>query len=85
MKERSRRKIFSGIVTSNKMNKTAVVVVERQIAHPLYNKRIKKRTKFYAHDEKNVCAIGDKVQIRETRPLSKTKRWVVVKILEKVK
>lgn len=85
MKEYGKRKIFSGIITSNKMNKTAVVVVERQIAHPLYNKRIKKRTKFYAHDEKNACAIGDKVQIKETRPLSKTKRWVVVKILEKVK
>jgi small subunit ribosomal protein S17 len=76
-----KRKEFIGEVVSNKMDKTAMVSVERRITHPLYGKIIKKRTKLYAHDEKNACKIGDKVRIKETRPLSKNKRWRVVEIL----
>lgn len=83
MDSRGQRKIRVGKVVSNKMNKTAVVVVERLVEHPLYGKRIRKRTKFYAHDEKNSCGVGDKVRIIETRPLSKLKRWRVLEIVEK--
>jgi len=85
METRSRRKERIGIVLSNKMDKTIVVAVERQVMHPIYNKFIKKTSKFYAHDENNTCDIGDKVRIMETRPLSKTKRWRLVEIIEKVK
>jgi small subunit ribosomal protein S17 len=81
MAVKSGRKEFVGKVVSNKMDKTVVVAVERQVPHPLYGKRIKKTTKFYAHDEENRCQIGDIVRIRESRPLSKLKRWVVVEIL----
>ncbi len=81
MAVKSGRKEFVGRVVSNKMDKTVVVAVERQIPHPLYGKRIKKTSKFYAHDEENRCQIGDIVRIRESRPLSKLKRWVVVEIL----
>ena len=81
MAVKSGRKEFVGKVVSNKMDKTVVVAVERQFPHPLYGKRIKKTTKFYAHDEDNRCQIGDIVRIRESRPISKLKRWVVVEVL----
>ena len=74
-----------GRVVSDKMEKSVVVKVEYLVAHPLYGKRIKKSSKFIAHDEENNCDIGDKVKIAETRPLSKRKRWRVVEILEKTK
>jgi small subunit ribosomal protein S17 len=74
-----------GKVVSDGMEKSVVVKVEYLVSHPLYKKRIKKSTKFMAHDEKNACGIGDKVKIAETRPLSKRKRWRVTEILEKTK
>jgi len=74
-----------GRVLSNNMEKSVVIKVEYLVSHPLYQKRIKKSSKFMAHDEKNVCSIGDKIKIAETRPLSKRKRWRVVEILEKTK
>ncbi|MBN2366783.1 MAG: 30S ribosomal protein S17 [Calditrichaeota bacterium] len=83
--ERGNRKTRIGVVVSDKMDKTAVVAVERVVQHPVYKKFIKRTTKFKVHDEKNECQIGDKVKIEETRPLSKTKRWRVTEILEKVK
>jgi small subunit ribosomal protein S17 len=83
--ERNLRKTRIGVVTSNKMTKTITVAVERKVKHPIYGKFVKKTTKFHAHDEKNECSIGDVVKIMETRPLSKTKRWRLVEILEKVK
>ena len=85
MAERNLRKIRIGIVTSNKMTKTITVAVERRVKHPIYGKFVKKTTKFHAHDEKNECSIGDTVKIMETRPLSKTKRWRLVEVVEKVK
>lgn len=83
--ERNLRKIRVGVVSSNKMDKTITVKVERKIKHPLYGKFLKKSTSFHAHDEKNECSIGDTVKIMESRPLSKTKRWRLVEIVEKVK
>jgi small subunit ribosomal protein S17 len=83
--ERNLRKIRIGVVSSNKMDKTITVKVERKIKHPLYGKFLKKTTSFHAHDEKNECSIGDTVKIMETRPMSKTKRWRLVEIVEKVK
>ena len=74
-----------GVVSSNKMDKTITVVVERKVKHPIYGKFVKKSTKFHAHDEKNECSIGDTVKIMESRPLSKTKRWRLVEVVEKVK
>ena len=85
MAERNLRKTRIGIVTSNKMNKTITVVIERKVKHPIYGKFVKKTSKFHAHDEKNECSIGDTVLIMETRPLSKTKRWRLVEVVEKVK
>ena len=85
MLERNLRKIRIGVVSSNKMDKTIVVAVERKVKHPLYGKFVKKTTKFHAHDEKNECSIGDQVKIMETRPLSKTKRCRLVEVVEKVK
>ena len=85
MSERNLRKIRTGVVSSNKMDKTITVVVERKVKHPIYGKFVKKSTKFHAHDEKNECSIGDTVRIMETRPLSKTKRWRLVEVVEKVK
>lgn len=85
MLERNLRKIRIGVVSSNKMDKTIVVAVERKVKHPIYGKFVKKTTKFHAHDEKNECSIGDQVRIMETRPLSKTKRWRLVEVVEKVK
>ncbi len=72
-----------GTVTSNKANKTVTVLVERLVKHRLYLKYVRRRTKFAAHDEHNDCRIGDKVLISESRPISKTKRWRVVKVVEK--
>lgn len=85
MEERKLRKTKTGIVSSDKMNKTITVVVERQIKHPIYGKFIKRSKKFTAHDEENQCGIGDRVIIMETRPLSKKKRWRLVEVLEKAK
>ena len=85
MEDRNLRKIRIGVVTSNKMTKTITVAVERKVKHPIYGKFLKKTTKFHAHDEKNECSIGDVVKIMETRPLSKTKRWRLVEVVEKVK
>ena len=73
------------MVISNKMAKTITVTVERKVKHPIYGKFIKKTTKFHAHDEKNEASIGDVVRIMETRPLSKTKRWRLIEVVEKVK
>lgn len=83
--DRNLRKTRIGVVSSNKMDKTITVNVERKVKHPLYGKFLKKTTKFHAHDEKNECSIGDTVKIMETRPLSKTKRWRLVEVVEKVK
>jgi len=83
--ERNLRKTRTGVVSSNKMDKTIVVKVERKIKHPLYGKFLKKTTSFHAHDEKNECSIGDTAKIMESRPLSKTKRWRLVEVVEKVK
>jgi small subunit ribosomal protein S17 len=83
--ERNLRKEKVGVVTSNKMNKSIVVSVIRKVKHPKYGKFVNKSSKFVAHDEKNECSIGDTVRIMETRPLSKTKNWRLVEIVEKVK
>jgi len=83
--ERNLRKIRTGVVTSNKMTKTITVAVERKVKHPIYGKFVKKTTRFHAHDEKDECSIGDTVRIMETRPMSKTKRWRLVEVIEKVK
>ena len=83
MKKRGLRKKRVGIVLSNKMDKTAVVQVDRLVKHALYKKYIRRRIKYVCHDEKNRCQIGDKVAIIETRPFSKMKRWRVSKIVEK--
>jgi len=85
MENRNLRKTKMGIVASNKMDKTITVKVERKEKHPIYGKFIKKSKKFFAHDEKNECSIGDKVLIMETRKLSKNKTWRLVEIIEKVK
>ncbi|NLL55942.1 MAG: 30S ribosomal protein S17 [Clostridiales bacterium] len=85
MTERNLRKTRVGVVVSDKMDKTIVVAVERKVKHPLYKKYIKRTTKFKAHDELNECAIGDKVEIVETRPLSKDKCWRLKSIIEKAK
>ena len=79
------RKVRTGKVVSAKMDKTITVAIEKRVIHPLYKKFFKKTTKFHAHDEKNECGIGDKVKIMETRPMSKTKRWRLVEVLEKAK
>ncbi|RBP67409.1 small subunit ribosomal protein S17 [Alkalibaculum bacchi] len=81
--ERAFRKTIVGKVVSDKMDKTIVVAVETFVKHPLYNKRVKKTVKFKAHDEENVCKIGDTVKLMETRPLSKDKRWRMVDIVKK--
>ena len=83
--ERGRRKVREGLVVSDKMNKTVVVAVEDQVKHPLYGKVMRRTSKLKAHDEQNSCGIGDRVLLMETRPLSATKRWRVVEILEKAK
>ena len=85
METRNRRKVKVGTVVSDKMDKTIVVAIEYSVKHPLYGKIVKKTYKLKAHDEENVCRIGDKVKVMETRPLSKYKRWRLVEIVEKVK
>lgn len=83
VEEKEKRKERIGVVLSNKMQKTIVVRVEYSIRHPLYDKVIKKYSKFKAHDEKNAAKIGDKVRIIETRPLSKEKRWRLIEVVKK--
>jgi len=83
--ERNQRKEKVGTVTSNKMDKTITIAVNRKVKHPIYGKFMKKTTKLMAHDEKGEAGIGDTVRISETRPLSKNKRWRLVEILEKAK
>jgi len=85
MKERGQRKIRIGQVVSNKANKTIIVQVERLVQHPKYKKFIKRRSKLYAHDEKNECQVGDVVKILESKPLSRLKRWRLLGIVEKAK
>ena len=80
---RELRKVRVGKVVSNKMDKTIVVAIEYSVKHPLYGKIVKRTYKLKAHDEENVCSIGDKVKVMETRPLSKDKRWRLVEIVEK--
>ena len=83
--ERNLRKERIGVVTSNKMKKSIVVSIERRVKHPLYEKFVKKTSKFVAHDEDNKCNEGDTVKIMETRPLSKNKNWRLVEIIERAK
>ena len=83
MGERNLRKSMIGTVVSDKMDKTIVVAVETSVAHPIYNKTVKRTYKLKAHDENNECNVGDKVEVMETRPLSKDKRFRLVKIVEK--
>ena len=82
---RNLRKQKTGVVVSNKMDKTVSVKVERRLMHPIYGKFVKTSKKFFAHDEENACNIGDTVRIMETRPLSKNKRWRLVEIIERAK
>ena len=85
MTERNLRKTRVGIVVSDKMDKTIVVAIQDNVKHPIYGKIVKRTLKVHAHDEENTCGIGDKVEIMETRPLSKTKRWRLVEIIERAK
>ena len=85
MEERNLRKTRTGVVVSDKMNKTIVVAVRDNVRHPLYNKIVKRTYKLKAHDENNECKIGDTVKVMETRPLSKDKRWRLVEIIEKAR
>lgn len=80
-----RRKVLEGVVLSNKMDKTVTVQVERIEQHPVYKKFVRRRKRYHAHDERNQCTVGDKVEIIETRPLSATKRWAVRTIVEKAR
>ena len=83
MEERNLRKVMTGTVVSNKMDKTIVVAVETSVKHAIYGKIVKKTYKLKAHDEENQCQIGDRVKVMETRPLSKDKRWRLVEVVEK--
>ena len=83
--ERTLRKTRVGIVVSSKMDKTVVVAIEDNVKHPVYSKIIKHTLKVHAHDENNECGVGDRVEVMETRPLSKTKRWRVTEVIEKAK
>jgi len=83
--QRGRRKVREGLVVSDKMDKTVVVAVEDRVKHPLYGKVMRRTSKLKAHDEQNQCGVGDRVRLMETRPLSATKRWRIVEILEKAK
>ncbi|MGN1351278.1 MAG: 30S ribosomal protein S17 [Clostridia bacterium] len=83
MEERNLRKVLVGTVVSNKMDKTIVVAVETNVKHPMYKKIVKRTYKLKAHDEENVCQVGDIVKVMETRPLSKDKRWRLVEVIEK--
>jgi len=83
MAERGRQKTLVGVVTSDKMEKTVIVMVKRLVLHPIYKKYVRKRKKIKAHDEQNQCHMGDKVLLIETRPLSREKRWRVKEVLER--
>ena len=83
--ERALRKTRVGTVVSSKLDKTVVIAIEDNVKHPVYSKIIKHTLKIHAHDENNECGVGDRVEVMETRPLSKTKRWRVTKIIEKAK
>ena len=83
MEERNLRKVLVGTAVSNKMDKTIVVAVETNVKHPMYKKIVKRTYKLKAHDEENVCQVGDIVKVMETRPLSKDKRWRLVEVIEK--
>lgn len=83
MTRETNRKVRIGLVTSDKMDKTAVVSIVELVRHPLYGKAVKKTVKYKAHDEKNTCKTGDRVKIMETRPLSKDKRWRVIEVIER--
>lgn len=83
MEERNLRKTMIGTVVSDKMDKTIVVAVEDNVMHPIYKKTVKRTYKLKAHDEQNECKVGDRVEVMETRPLSKDKRWRLVKVVEK--
>ena len=85
MSERNLRKTRTGIVVSDKMDKTVVVAIEDNVRHPLYKKIVKRTVKLKAHDENNECRVGDRVSVMETRPISRDKRWRVVTIIEKAK
>jgi small subunit ribosomal protein S17 len=85
MENRKLRKERIGVVVSNKMDKTIVIAVKRKVKHPIYHKFVNRTSKFYAHDETNSCSIGDTVKVAETRPLSKSKNWRLVEIIERVK
>jgi small subunit ribosomal protein S17 len=85
MSERKLRKQRTGVVSSNKMDKSITVMVERRLMHPIYGKFVKKTKKFLAHDQDNTCNIGDTVRIMETRPLSKRKRWRLIEVIERAK
>ncbi len=85
MEVRNLRKQKTGVVVSDKMDKTIAVQVERRLMHPIYGKFVKRSKKFFAHDEENTCHVGDLVRIMETRPLSKNKRWRLVEIIERAK
>lgn len=85
MEARNLRKTRIGVVSSNRMDKTILVTVQRRLKHPIYGKFVKKTTRYMTHDEKNECTIGDLVRIMETRPLSKNKRWRLVEVIEKAK
>ena len=83
--ERGKRKVREGVVVSNKMDRTIVIEQKRRVRHPLYKRYITLTKKYHAHDEKNECNVGDVVRIMETRPISKTKRWRLVSVLEKAR
>lgn len=85
METRNLRKLRTGRVVSNKMDKTIIITVERKVKHAKYGKFLKRSTKLVAHDEKNECGIGDLVSIMETRPMSKTKRWRLISVIEKAR
>jgi small subunit ribosomal protein S17 len=85
MEKRNLRKERTGVVVSNKMDKTIVIAVKTKVKHPIYGKFVNKTSKFFAHDEENTCGIGDTVRIMETRPLSKNKNWRLVEIIERAK
>ncbi|MEY3242226.1 MAG: hypothetical protein RIR11_3665 [Bacteroidota bacterium] len=85
MEVRNLRKQKTGVVVSDKMDKTIAVMVERRLMHPIYGKFVKRSKKFFAHDEENTCKVGDKVRIMETRPLSKNKCWRLIEVLERAK
>ena len=85
MQERTRRKTRTGVVVSDKMDKTVVVGIEQTVRHPLYGKIYRRKSKLHAHDEANEAKIGDRVRVMETRPISKSKRWRVIEIVERAK